>query len=89
MSTQTNDISKRKYCLTTIEETDPPEDMPKGDWYHYVVMYGAKEINCVRAGTLKEDTQHAQDFVENLNSRSTMSYSNYTAHNTKTKPKTV
>lgn len=87
MDSQINDISERKYCLTTIEKTEPPEDMPEGNWYHYTVMYGSKEISCVRAGTLKEVTQHAEDFVENLNSRSTMSYSNYSTHNNKAKTK--
>lgn len=72
-----NDSIKIKYSLTSVEKTEAPKDMPKGNWYHYVVMYGNSRINCVRAGTLKEVTQHAIDFVENLNARATMSYSNY------------
>jgi len=86
MDTQAKDKNGlKKYYLATIEETDPPDDMPDGNWYHYVVMYGDSEINCVRAGTLKEVTGHAEAFVENLNARSTIGYSNYATRNTKAK----
>lgn len=75
------------YCLSTVEKTAAPEDMPDdGSWYHYVVMYGASEINCVRSGTLSEVTQHANDFVTNLNARSKSNYS-YATRNIK--PKTA
>jgi len=85
MHSHSNDLSSRKYCLTSIEKSDPPADMPSGNYCQYVVMYGDSAINCVRAGTLKEVTLHAEDFVKNLNSRSTMSYSNYAPRNNKNK----
>ena len=85
MNSETNNDSVKKYHLTTVEKTPPPENMPEGDWYRYVVSYGDSKINCVRGGTLKEVTCHAEDFVENLNARSTMSYSGYAARSTKAK----
>jgi len=85
MNSETNNNGVKRYYLETVEETPPPEDMPEGDWYRYVVSYGDSEINCVRGGTLKEVTRHAEDFVENLNVRSTMSYSGYAARSTKAK----
>lgn len=83
MTSQASNTDIKQYCLTIIEKTDPPEDMPEGSWFHYVVKYGSSEINCVRSGTLSEVTLHAQNFVENLNSRSTSSYTNYANRNTK------
>jgi len=85
MNSETNNNSIKRYYLVTVEETPPPQDMPEGDWYRYVVSYGDSEINCVRGGTLKEVTLHAEDFVKNLNIRSTMNYSGYAARSTKTK----
>jgi len=85
MSTQTNNIADKKYCLSIVEKTEAPEDMPEdGNWYRYIVMYGASEIKCVRAGTLSEVTEHANDFVANLNARSKTNYS-YASRNIKTK----
>ncbi len=85
MNSETNNNGVKRYYLTTVEKTPPPEDMPEGDWYRYVVSYGNSKMNCVRGGTLKEVTRHAEDFVENLNARSTMSYSGYAARSTKAK----
>jgi len=85
MNTHTSNLANRKYLLSTIEKTEAPEDMPEdGNWYRYVVMYGTSEINCVKSGTLGEVTQHANDFVTNLNARSNTNYS-YASRNIKTK----
>ena len=85
MNSETNKNAVKKYSLLTVEETPPPEDMPEGNWFRYVVSYGDSKINCVRGGTLKEVTHHAENFVENLNARSTMGYSGYAARSTKAK----
>lgn len=85
MNLQLNHNARIKiYRLTNIEKTDPPEGMPEGNWYHYVVEYGDSTMNCIRAGTLAEVTQHAEAFVENLNSRSAIGYSSYGARKAKT-----
>ncbi|MCW8956599.1 MAG: hypothetical protein OQL09_06925 [Gammaproteobacteria bacterium] len=85
MNSQLNhNTSTKMYRLTNIEKTNPPEGMPAGNWYHYVVEYGNSTMNCIRAGTLTEVTQHAEAFVENLNSRSAIGYSGYAARKAKT-----
>ena len=85
MNSETNNNGVKKYSLVTVEITPPPEDMPEGNWFRYIVSYGDSNINCVRCGTLKEVTRHAEDFVENLNARSTTGYSGYAARSTKAK----
>ena len=85
MNSETNNNGVKRYYLTTVEKILPPEDMPEGDWYRYVVSYGYSKINGVRGRTLKEVTRHAEDFVENLNARSTMGYSGYATRSTKAK----
>jgi hypothetical protein len=85
MNSESNRNVVKKYYLTTVEKTLAPEDMPEGDWYRYVVSYGDSKMNCFRGGTLKDVTRYAEDFVENLNARSTMSYSGYAARTTKAK----
>ncbi|MFW2372739.1 MAG: hypothetical protein ACN4GM_06415 [Gammaproteobacteria bacterium] len=85
MSVQLNHNARKiSYRLANIEKTDPPEGMPAGNWYHYVVEYGNSSMNCIRSGTLTEVTEHAEAFVENLNSRSAVGYSSYAARKTKT-----
>ncbi len=85
MSSQLNrNALIRTYRLANIEKTDPPEGMPEGNWYHYVVEYGESSMNCIRGGTLTEVTEHAEAFVESLNSRSAIGYSSYAARKTKT-----
>jgi len=84
MSVQLNQNARKiSYRLANIEKTDPPEGMPEGNWYHYVVEYGNSTMNCIRSGTLTEVTEHAEAFVENLNSRSAIGYSSYAARKTK------
>lgn len=71
-----HDVNPR-YRLATIEATSPPDGMPEGDWYQYIVEYGKSKMNCVRSGTLEEVTRHAEEFVENLNTRTAVGYSSY------------
>jgi len=87
MNSEANNNGANIYHLDTVEKTPPPQDMPEGDWFRYVVSYGNSKINCVRGGTLKEVTQHAEEFVENLNARSVTGYSGYAARSTKAKTK--
>ena len=78
MTTQTNnDVINRSYRLTLVEPVSAPEGMPEGNWCRYVVEHGISTMNCIRAGTLKEVTQHAEKYVEDLNSRTLKGYSTY------------
>ena len=84
MSIQLNhNPSVKLYRLTNVEKTDPPEGMPAGNWYHYVVEYGNSTMNCIKSGTLTEVTEHAEAFVKNLNNRSAIGYSSYGARKSK------
>jgi hypothetical protein len=67
------------YRLIKIEKTEPPEGMPDGEWYHYVIGQGRSKIEGIRPGTLKAVTRHAEDFAENLNTRTRSGYSTYSA----------
>lgn len=66
-----------RYILSSVETVAPPEGMPDGDWVQYIVEYGEKKMNCIRAGTLKEVTLHAEEYVEYLNIRTSKGYSTY------------
>lgn len=62
-------VSKR-YSVTCVEKTDPPDGADYGTWYRYIIEGGNSTIVGNRRGTLQEVTCHANDFVEDLNSRS-------------------
>ena len=88
MSEEEDDIFDRKFNVTIIEKTDPPQGMPEGEWYHYVIGRGASEIQGKRPGTLESVTEHVEEFVENLNRRALLGYSAYaSAKPAKTNPK--
>jgi len=79
ISEQDNNPAKPTYRVISVEKTDPPEGMPEGDWYSYVIGHGRSRIEGIRNGSLKTVTQHAQDFAENLSTRTTKGYSAYAA----------
>ena len=72
-----------QYRVISVEKTDPPEGMTDGDWYHYIIGYGRSKIEGLRCGTRKAVTQHAEDFAENLSTRTTKGYSAYAARKQK------
>ena len=74
-----NDVFDRKFAVTKIEIMDPPEGMPEGEWYHYVIGRGTSEIQGKQPGTLASVTEHVEEFVENLNQRALLGYSAYAA----------
>lgn len=74
-----DDIFDRKFSVTKIEKIDPPEGMPEGEWYHYVIGRGSSEIQGKRPGTLESVTEHVEEFIENLNRRALLGYSAYAA----------
>ena len=58
-----------KYVVETVEKTTPPDGTTKGNWHRYVVAQGTSKIVGKKTGTLRDVTKHAEDFAENLNSR--------------------
>ncbi len=82
MITSTGSTSN-KYVLGSVESIEPPEGMPEGDWVRYMVVYGDKIMSCIRAGTLKDVTLYAEEYVEYLNLRTSKGYSTYSPRKVK------
>lgn len=72
-----DDSNDRRFRVTSIEKACAPEGMLEGEWYHYVISRGPSKILGKRPGTLKSVTEHAEEFVANLNRRAAPGYSAY------------
>jgi hypothetical protein len=84
MTTEPNSSTKdNKYRVVSVEKVEPPTGMEGNNWYHYVIGQGSSKLEGTRHGTLNAVTKHAEEFAENLNSRSTRGYSAYTANKQK------
>ncbi len=77
MTDQSDDV--RKFPVTSIEKSEPPEGESEGEWYQYVIGSGSSAIKGKRAGTLKAVTEYVEEYAENLNQRSALGYSSYAA----------
>ena len=73
------ELELRKFPVTSIEKTDPPEGETEGEWYEYVIGHGSSEIKGKRSGSLKSVTAYVKEYAENLNQRSALGYSAYAA----------
>lgn len=81
-------INVRKFPVTSIEKSDPPEGVTEGEWYEYVIGEGTSEIKGKRSGSLKSVTEYVKEYAANLDERSTLGYSAYAARKpTKPPPK--
>jgi hypothetical protein len=86
MTDQSDDEAEvRKFPVTSIEKTDPPEGESDGEWYEYVIGRGSSEIRGKRAGSLKAVKAYVEEYAENLNQRSTLGYSSYASRKIDTK----
>jgi len=74
-----SEVSVRKFPVTSIEKSDPPDGVTEGEWYEYVIGEGTSEIKGKRSGTLKSVTEYVKEYAANLNERSTLGYSAYAA----------
>jgi hypothetical protein len=63
------DLSSFLYQVETIEKTSPPDGVTGGDWYRYVLKSGNSVMEGKKSGTLKQVTLHADELVEQINSR--------------------
>lgn len=66
---QEDETDINHYHILTIEKTTPPEGAPGTNWHRYVIGKGNSRIEGKKSGTLNEVTQHAETFVDDLNSR--------------------
>lgn len=71
------DVKKNKFQVVSVEKTEPPEGMPAGNWYRYVIGQGGSKIDGLKLGTLKTVTEHAECVAEDLNTRATKGTSTY------------
>lgn len=74
-----DDSYDRKFRVISVEKAGAPEGISEGEWYHYVISQGPSKIMGKRPGTLQSVTEHAEEFVENLNRRAAIGYSAYAA----------
>lgn len=74
-----DDSYERRFRVISIKKSNAPEGILEGEWYHYVISRGSSEIKGKRPGTLQSVTEHAEEFVENLNRRAAPGYSAYAA----------
>lgn len=86
MSTESKSkIHGNRFQVESVEITDPPEGMPDGNWCRYVIGQGTSKIECIRSGSLKAVTQHAEAYARDLNDRFSKGLSPYAQHHKKTK----
>lgn len=68
-----------EYQVTSVEKTENPSDGKGDSWYEYVISNAGSTITGQRPGTLKQVTQHARDYCEQLNERMNSGASYYSA----------
>lgn len=74
---QENESNIYKFHVVSVEKTTAPEGLPGDNWHRYVIGQGSSKIEGIKPGTLKAVTQHAEEVVEDLNSRKGRGTSTY------------
>lgn len=69
MTGEKQQVAGRQFIIESIEKTEPPSGMTKGDWFAYTLTNQSAPISGVRSGTLKSVTSYLEEYVENLNAR--------------------
>jgi hypothetical protein len=64
-----NNVQPSPYALARVEKTDPP-DGGTGKWYRYILENGRSTITGLRCGSVREVTDYATQYAEQLNVRS-------------------
>ena len=57
------------YTVISVTKTTPPNNLEDEPWYQYIVGQSSTCLTCKRQGTLKQVTEHAENFAVDLNSR--------------------
>lgn len=70
---------QKKYRVELVEKTDPPEGMPEGSWYRYVIGQGRSQVVGFKPGSLKDVTEHAETIAGEFNERAAGRKSPYAA----------
>jgi len=62
-------VAPRPYKVARVEKTGAPEGGSGKNWYRYVLDNGRSTITGKRRGTLKDVTDHATRYAEQLTAR--------------------
>lgn len=65
------------YTVISVTKTTAPNNVADEPWYQYIVGRSCTCLMCKRQGTLKQVTEHAENFAVDLNSRRGLKVSNY------------
>ena len=57
------------YQVSNVEKIPAPDNSDDKNWYRYEISNKSSSISGQRSGTLKQVTQHAEEFAEQLNER--------------------
>ena len=63
-----------KYLVTSIEKITTPKGMAGDNWYLYIIEKGQSVMECIKSGTLKSVTEHAENAAEQINARNVRGY---------------
>lgn len=62
-------VVRNRYAVKAIEKSEAPEGGDGSDWYRYTIEGARSTITGYSRGSLREVTQRAKDFAEDLNAR--------------------
>ena len=81
-----DEVTENKFPVASIEKTEPPDGVPEGEWYEYIIGLGSSAIKGKRAGSLEAVTEYVEEYADNLNRRAALGYSAYAARKPTSKP---
>jgi hypothetical protein len=81
-----DEVAENKFPVASIEKTEPPDGVPEGEWYEYIIGQGSSAIKGKRAGSLEAVTEYVEEYADNLNRRAALGYSAYAARKPAGKP---
>ena len=79
MSDSSEVLGEREFIVTDVVETERPRGVTSGTWYRYTIGHGSSPISGIRSGSQKSVRRYAEEFADNLNQRSLLGYSAYSA----------
>ena len=84
MNENTDAVKTIVFTISSIEKADPDQqDGSSEAWYRYILENGRSTIVGQRKGTLKDVTEYATNYTEQLNERSSMSRSTWSTRGKK------
>ena len=66
---QKDETPRNRFRVVNVEKTDAPTGLEGNNWYQYEIRCAGSNLYGKRSGTLKQVTEHAEAFAEELNNR--------------------